>query len=162
VRLVVFPLSKCPCLFVPIAIVPSVGDTVEALNDLCTDLAATLKKIANLSVELSSRDHIRVNNILEVGIPLLCLLWIFSIGTLEHQIVDVVNIEILQDLDIGQKRALICRELTKLLQEARSEAQNWLGKSTVHCHPYPYANICHSYCRTPIIAALATFSVLYG
>jgi len=50
-----------------LATIPTVGDAIEALNGLCDDLAATLKQIADLSAELSSRDHIRVDNIQEVG-----------------------------------------------------------------------------------------------
>lgn len=49
-----------------LATIPTVGDAIEALNGLCDDLAATLKQIADLSAELSSRDHIRVDNIQEV------------------------------------------------------------------------------------------------
>ena len=45
---------------------PTVGDAVEALNDLCVDLADTLKQIADLSAELASRDHVRIDNIEEV------------------------------------------------------------------------------------------------
>lgn len=52
------------CLLVTI---PTVGDAIEALNSLCDDLAVTLKQIVDLSAELSSRDHIRVDNIQEVG-----------------------------------------------------------------------------------------------
>lgn len=33
------------------------------------DLAETLKQIADLSAELSARDHIAVDNIQEVGYP---------------------------------------------------------------------------------------------
>jgi nuclear pore complex protein Nup205 len=47
---------------------PTVGDAVEALNDLCVDLTDTLKQIVDLSAELASRDHIRVDNIQEVRI----------------------------------------------------------------------------------------------
>lgn len=49
-----------------IATIPTIGDTIEALNGLCDDLTETLKQIADLSAELSSRDHIRVDNIQEV------------------------------------------------------------------------------------------------
>jgi nuclear pore complex protein Nup205 len=56
------------CAF--LATIPTVGDAIEALNGLCDDLSATLKQIADLSAELSSRDHIRVDNIQEVREPL--------------------------------------------------------------------------------------------
>jgi nuclear pore complex protein Nup205 len=45
---------------------PTVGDAIEALHDLCIDLTDTLKQIADLSAELASKDHIRVDNIQEV------------------------------------------------------------------------------------------------
>ena len=45
---------------------PTIGDAVEALNDLCIDLASALKQIADISAELSARDHVRVDNIQEV------------------------------------------------------------------------------------------------
>jgi nuclear pore complex protein Nup205 len=48
------------------ATIPTVGDAIEALGGLCDDLSETLKQIADLSAELSSRDHIRVDNIQEV------------------------------------------------------------------------------------------------
>lgn len=44
------------------------GDAVEALNELCSDLSETLKQIMDLSAELAARDHIRVDNIEEVQI----------------------------------------------------------------------------------------------
>jgi hypothetical protein len=49
-----------------VATIPTVGDAIEALNALCDDLTETLKHIADLSAELSSRNHIRVDNIPEV------------------------------------------------------------------------------------------------
>jgi hypothetical protein len=50
---------------------PTVGDAVETLNDLCLDLADALQQIADSSAELASRDHIRVDNIQEVHSTLL-------------------------------------------------------------------------------------------
>ena len=49
------------------AAIPTVGDAVEALNDICSDLADTLKQIGDLSAELSSKDHIEVDNIQEAS-----------------------------------------------------------------------------------------------
>ncbi|KAG8215255.1 hypothetical protein J3R82DRAFT_8809, partial [Butyriboletus roseoflavus] len=89
------------------ATIPTVGDAVEALNSLCDDLAATLKQIADLSAELSSRDHIRVDNIQEV--------------------VSVSDPAFLQDLDIVQKRALIHQEYQRLKNEFQDEVKTVLG-----------------------------------
>lgn len=55
-------------IYCPIATIPTVGDAVEALYDLCVDLVDTLKQIADLSAELSLRDHIRIDNIQEVRV----------------------------------------------------------------------------------------------
>lgn len=49
-----------------IATVPTIGDAMEALDDLCENLTNALKRIADLSAELASREHIRVDNIQEV------------------------------------------------------------------------------------------------
>lgn len=48
--------------------IPSVGDSLEALDDLCSELAQTLKQIADLGAELSNREHISVDNVHEVRI----------------------------------------------------------------------------------------------
>jgi len=39
---------------------------VEALNDFSYDLVEILKQISDLSGEISSKDHLRVDNIQEV------------------------------------------------------------------------------------------------
>lgn len=52
------------------AIIPTVGDAVEALNEICRDLTDTLQHIVDLSAELSSKDLVRVDNIHEVCILL--------------------------------------------------------------------------------------------
>lgn len=51
-----------------LATIPTVGDAIEALHDICGDLADTLKQIADITAELASRDHIRVENIEEVSL----------------------------------------------------------------------------------------------
>lgn len=51
------------------ATIPTIGDALEALSTLCTDLAQTLKRIADLMAELAARDHIGVDNIHEVCWP---------------------------------------------------------------------------------------------
>lgn len=48
------------------ATVPSVGDVVEALNDLCACLTIAFKNITDLSAELAARDSIRVDSITQV------------------------------------------------------------------------------------------------
>ncbi|KIK97850.1 hypothetical protein PAXRUDRAFT_824522 [Paxillus rubicundulus Ve08.2h10] len=90
-----------------IATIPTVGNAIEALNGLCDDLSATLKQIADLSAELSSRDHIRVDNIQEV--------------------VSISDPAFLQDLDITQKRSLIHQEYRRLKDEFQDEVKTVLS-----------------------------------
>jgi len=86
---------------------PTVGDAVEALNDLCVDLTDTLRQIVDLSAELTSRDHVRVDNI--------------------QEIVNVPDVSFLQELDISQKRSLVCRELERIKADAQSKAKTMLN-----------------------------------
>ncbi|KAI0270638.1 nucleoporin Nup186/Nup192/Nup205 [Gloeopeniophorella convolvens] len=90
-----------------IATVPTVGDAIEALTDLCEELTETLKHMAVIHAELDARDHIQVEDI--------------------RQIVPLPDSDILGDLDIGQKRALICRELERMLVRARNTADTLLS-----------------------------------
>ncbi|KAG9311043.1 hypothetical protein JVU11DRAFT_8941 [Chiua virens] len=90
-----------------IATIPTVGDAIEALNSLCDDLAATLKQIADLSAELSSRDHIRVDNI--------------------QKVVSISDSAFLQDLDIAQKRSLIHQAYQRLKVAFQDEVKTVLG-----------------------------------
>ena len=49
------------------ATVPTVGNAIEALTDLCDEIVETLKQMAALSAELDARDHVQVDNIRQVG-----------------------------------------------------------------------------------------------
>lgn len=88
------------------ATVPSVGDAIEALNDLCTCLTTAFKSIQDLSAELAARDNIRVDGITQI----------FDVGT----------IKIMQDLDMPQKQALVAKKIYSLRNEARNKAQSLL------------------------------------
>jgi len=90
-----------------IATIPTVGDAIEALNSLCDDLGATLKQIADVSAELSSRDHIRVDTIQEV--------------------VRMSDPACLQDLDIAQKRSLIHQAYQRLKTAFQDDVRTVLG-----------------------------------
>ena len=48
------------------ATVPTVGNAIEALTDLCDDIVETLKQMAAISAELDARDHVQVENIRRV------------------------------------------------------------------------------------------------
>ncbi|KAG5650971.1 hypothetical protein H0H81_010360 [Sphagnurus paluster] len=85
------------------ATIPTIGDALEALNALCTDLAHTLKQISDLGAELAARDHIVVDNIGDV--------------------IRDIHTSLLQDLDIAQKRQLICEEVENVKRGATREAR---------------------------------------
>ncbi|KAF9006925.1 nucleoporin Nup186/Nup192/Nup205 [Cyathus striatus] len=70
---------------------PTIGDALGALRDICNDLAEMLKQVADLSAELANRDQIQVHNV--------------------HETLNSVNGALLQELDVGQKRLLLCQEL---------------------------------------------------
>ena len=65
-------VRKCTLFhFIPLAklltaTVPSVGDAIAALNDLCTCLTTAFKNVIDLSAELAARDSIRVDSISQV------------------------------------------------------------------------------------------------
>ncbi|KIK56168.1 hypothetical protein GYMLUDRAFT_87421 [Collybiopsis luxurians FD-317 M1] len=86
-----------------LATIPTVGDALEALSSLCQDLSTTLKQISDIAAELSARELIAVDNI--------------------QEIVSDIGSDFIQDLEIGQKRNLICRELEKISAEARRDAK---------------------------------------
>jgi nuclear pore complex protein Nup205 len=50
-----------------IATVPSVGDAIEALTDICDELLETLKQMSVISAELEARDHVQVEDIRQVS-----------------------------------------------------------------------------------------------
>ncbi|KAI0042606.1 hypothetical protein FA95DRAFT_1610066 [Auriscalpium vulgare] len=92
-----------------IATVPTVGDAIEALLDLSVELGETFRQILDINAELAARDHIRVEDI--------------------QQIVNPVESDILADLDIGQKRNLICLELERIRSRSREKADVIMASS---------------------------------
>ncbi|KAI9512151.1 nucleoporin Nup186/Nup192/Nup205 [Russula earlei] len=89
-----------------IAIVPTVGDAIEALTNLCDELMETLKEITAISAALESKAHVQVNDI--------------------QQIV-TLDIDTLGDLDIGQKRGLMSYKLEHALVRAQNMANNLMS-----------------------------------
>jgi hypothetical protein len=49
------------------AVVPTVGDAIEALTNLCDELLETLKQMTVVSAELDARDHVQVDDIRQVS-----------------------------------------------------------------------------------------------
>ncbi|KAI0063325.1 hypothetical protein BV25DRAFT_416650 [Artomyces pyxidatus] len=90
-----------------IATIPTVGDAIEALSDLCAELSETLNQISGITKELLAKDHIRVEDISEsINLP---------------------NPDVLSDLDIGQKRYLICLELERIRTRTRETADTLIS-----------------------------------
>ncbi|KAJ7777509.1 nucleoporin Nup186/Nup192/Nup205 [Mycena maculata] len=90
-----------------LATIPTVGDALDALNALSGDLAHTLQQIADLSAELAAKEHVGVENIGEV--------------------LPDADPSFLRGLEIGQKRALVCRALARERRRAQGEARMLLG-----------------------------------
>lgn len=55
------------CLRRHLATIPTVGDALVALSDVCNDLADTIKHISDMSAELAAKEHIGVDNIQEAS-----------------------------------------------------------------------------------------------
>ncbi|RPD60781.1 hypothetical protein L227DRAFT_653063 [Lentinus tigrinus ALCF2SS1-6] len=90
-----------------IATVPSIGDAIEAVNEFCRDLAHVLLRIVDLSAELASKDHIRVDNI--------------------QEIVHISDPALLENLDMRQRQNLVGRELAFWRAGAKRRAQTILS-----------------------------------
>ncbi|KAJ3730809.1 hypothetical protein C8R42DRAFT_715470 [Lentinula raphanica] len=84
-----------------LATIPTIGDALEVLNLLCQDLAATLKQMSDIFAELSAKDLIAIVGDLDLGF--------------------------IKDLEIGQKRNLICRQLEKMIMEAQRDSKTTLN-----------------------------------
>lgn len=51
----------------PSATVPTVGNAIEALTDLCDEIVETMKQMAAIGAELDARDHVQVEDVRRVG-----------------------------------------------------------------------------------------------
>ncbi|KAG6856850.1 hypothetical protein H0H87_012908 [Tephrocybe sp. NHM501043] len=101
-------LRKCIIMYIGAAsdftaTIPTLGDALSALNTLSTELAQMLKQLADIGAELAAHDHIAVDNITEI--------------------VTDIHVSLLQDLDVVQKRQLICEELDGVQRTATREAR---------------------------------------
>ena len=92
-----------------LATIPTIGDALEALKDLTSDVTEALKEISDLSAELASKDQIAVADIQEVG----------SLNPPNHpisahillQMITSSDVNLLENLDIAKMRSLMSREL---------------------------------------------------
>ncbi|EIN05826.1 hypothetical protein PUNSTDRAFT_137309 [Punctularia strigosozonata HHB-11173 SS5] len=89
-----------------LAMAPTMGDAIEALGDLSTNLSTVLRQIADLSAEIGSKDHIRIETIREV--------------------VSLPDVDFLEELDLTEKQNLLVRELGRLKLDKQEEAHNVL------------------------------------
>lgn len=82
------------------ATIPTVGDALLALEDLCSELNTTLKQIADINAELTNRDHIGLENVQEV--------------------LRDFDPSLLRTFDLDQKRALLAQSLASALNTVKS------------------------------------------
>lgn len=101
------------------------GDAIEALNDLCNDLSSTLKTVASLSAEIAAKDYVRVDNIQEVRSIMASRVLLLTVSA--AQLVNVPGIDDFDDLDVVQKRALVCRELERIRSVYKANALTLLS-----------------------------------
>lgn len=94
-------------LALDVASVPTIGDTLQALEFISADISATLRQISDLSAELANKDHIVVDGVTEI--------------------LRGVHATLLQELDIEQKRSLICQEIERVRQRATTTARALFG-----------------------------------
>jgi nuclear pore complex protein Nup205 len=107
------------------ATIPTIGDVLEALNDLCFEFAEILKQISDLSGEIASKDHLRVDNIREAS--LLSILGSIRRSSATFQILDPSEIQVFQDLDVRQKRSAIRRVLERRRRDTKNTAKTLLS-----------------------------------
>lgn len=111
-----------------LATVPTVGDTLVALEDLCSDLAETLKQISDISAELANKDYIGIDHAQEASRwPVACLKY-SGLLTVHVQVLREIEPTLLQNLEIDQKRSLLCQELERIKTTAKLDAKFLLGK----------------------------------
>ncbi|PPQ71980.1 hypothetical protein CVT26_007136 [Gymnopilus dilepis] len=83
--------------------VPTVGDALIALGDLCNELSNTLKQISDIGAELANKDHIGLEN--------------------AEEVLRDVDPSLLRELEMDQKRMLLSQELERIRVEAKHEAK---------------------------------------
>ncbi|KAL5524938.1 hypothetical protein ACEPAF_8807 [Sanghuangporus sanghuang] len=88
------------------AVIPSLRDTIDFLDDICDDLLGTLHDIDDITSELEHRDHVRIDNI--------------------EELVGDVDAEAIRRLEINQRRALVCFALERSLISRRTRAGDLL------------------------------------
>ncbi|KAL1731452.1 nucleoporin Nup186/Nup192/Nup205 [Schizophyllum commune] len=105
--LVLSPLTALPRSEEPrgqfSAAVPTLGDALQALNELCNEVQEAFTQLRYVAAELETRDTVRVDNV--------------------EEIVRDIDPKVLRGLEIGRKRALICREYERIQDSLRDDAK---------------------------------------
>ncbi len=109
-----------------IAPLPSLKDAADALEGVCDDLSATMQEISDIAAELEHRDHVRVDNLMEVRSPM--LFGKESGFIIRVKLIGPVDAESLRRMDVGQRRALACRVLEKAQVAKRSRVESLVCK----------------------------------
>lgn len=109
------------------ATVPTVGDALAALDDVCSDLAEVLRQISDISAELANKDRISMTDVQEVGVVHIQLR---RSTDAPLQILRDYDSTILQELELDQTRSLVYRELKKIGQSRKEAAKVALGKKS--------------------------------
>lgn len=94
------------------AAVPTVGDAMQALEFITEDIANTLRQISDLGAEIANKNHIMVEHTKDI---------------LRH-----LHATLLQELDVDQKRSLICQQMEHVRQEAKVTVRTLFGEPILH------------------------------
>ncbi|TRM60040.1 nucleoporin Nup186/Nup192/Nup205 [Schizophyllum amplum] len=85
------------------ASLPTLGDALQTLNELCGEVQEAFMQLRYVAAELASPETVRVDNV--------------------EEIVRDVDPKVLRNLEIGRKRALICREYERIQDTLRDDAK---------------------------------------
>jgi nuclear pore complex protein Nup205 len=105
--------------------VPTIGDAIEALNDVSASISVVLRQIADLSAEITSKDHIRVETIREVRLHVSSTG--VSTNTISLKLISFPDVDFLEELDLSEKQNLLVRELVRIRSNKREQARSALG-----------------------------------
>ncbi|KDR74068.1 hypothetical protein GALMADRAFT_250802 [Galerina marginata CBS 339.88] len=83
--------------------VPTVGDALVALEDICSELSGMLKQISDIGAELANKDHIGLNN--------------------SQEVFREIDPGLMRDLEIEQKRVLFCEAMERIRTSAKQDAR---------------------------------------
>lgn len=125
-----FPPSLLLLIDNKTATVPTIGDALASLDDVCNDLAEVLRQISDIGAELAHKDRLSLNDVQEVRISISFRCGITGAYTISApQILRDYDSSILSELEVDQRRSLIFRELKKISKSLQAGAKVVLGTS---------------------------------